>query len=133
MPDAEIGRAIFWQAPEHGRQSPRQQLETWIVSKVAGIQGNEHRAMDQRLGSDHAVQQFSARIPDRLDDLPTRIGSRRGDGLRRWCPVETPSVRAPIDPVAPLRRAPLSLMGAEGRRLEAHASSQVGARFSAMD
>jgi len=31
--------------------------------------------MDQRLSSDHAVQQFSARIPDRLDDLPIRIGS----------------------------------------------------------
>ncbi len=31
--------------------------------------------MDQRLGSDHAVQQFSARIPNRLDDLPIRIGS----------------------------------------------------------
>jgi len=31
--------------------------------------------MDQRLSSDHPVQQFSARIPDRLDDLPIRIGS----------------------------------------------------------
>ena len=60
--------------PEQGRQSPRQQLETRNVSKVAGIQGDERRAMDKRLSSDHAVQQLSARIPDRFDDLPVRIG-----------------------------------------------------------
>jgi len=41
--------------------------------------------MDQRLSSDHAVQQFSARIPDRLDDLPIRIGGSiiEREGLRQ--------------------------------------------------
>ncbi len=36
--------------------------------------------MDNRLSSDHAVQELSGRIPDRLDDLPIRIGSRIIEG-----------------------------------------------------
>lgn len=36
--------------------------------------------MNKRLSSDHAVQQLSARIPDRLDDLPVCIGSRIIEG-----------------------------------------------------
>jgi hypothetical protein len=58
-----------------GRQSPRQQLKTRNIAKVAGVQGNKRRAMDHRLSSDDAVEQLSARIPDRLDDLSICIGS----------------------------------------------------------
>jgi hypothetical protein len=67
-------------AADKRRRSPRHQIEAGNVSKVAGIQSYKRRAMDNRLSSDHAVQELSARIPDRLDDLPIGIGSRIIEG-----------------------------------------------------
>ncbi len=101
--------------PEFGR-SPRQQRKTRNVPEVVGIHGNKRRAMDQRLSSDHTVQQSSARIPDRLDDLPIRIGScviecedgqRRQSRIESW-PTNSGLGRVPID-------APFELGAADDR------------------